>query len=134
MPGPDHARAFELFISYSHRSEAVKDRLLTNLRVLERLGLVSTWTDRAIPPGAAWRAEIEAAIERADAALFVVCADFLASGFCMDVELAAFLRRRWEEGVLILFAVTQEPGSQMARGFLTPRRQARQGFLASLGG
>ena len=105
MPGPDRARPFELFISYAHKSEAVKDRLLTNLRVLERLGLVSTWTDRAIPPGAAWRAEIEAAIERADAALFVVCEHFLASGFCMDTELAAFLRRRREEGVLILFVL-----------------------------
>jgi hypothetical protein len=105
MPGPDRARPFELFISYSHQSEAVKDRLLTHLRVLERLGLVSTWTDRAIPPGAAWRAEIETAIERADTALFVVCADFLVSGFCMDVELAAFLRRRREDGVLILFVL-----------------------------
>jgi hypothetical protein len=105
MPGPDRARPFELFISYSHQREAVKDRLLTHLRVLERLGLVSTWTDRAIPPGAAWRAEIETAIERADAALFVVCEHFLASGFCMDTELAAFLRRRREEGVLILFVL-----------------------------
>jgi len=103
--GPDRDRPFELFVSYSHKSEAVKDRLLTNLSVLERLGLVSTWTDRAIPPGALWRREIEDAIAGADAALFVVCADFLASGFCMDQELPEFLRRQREDGTLVLFVL-----------------------------
>ncbi|HYN79053.1 MAG TPA: toll/interleukin-1 receptor domain-containing protein, partial [Lamprocystis sp. (in: g-proteobacteria)] len=100
----DHERPFELFISYSHKREAVKDRLCKHFSVLEGT-LLSTWTDRAIRPGAPWREEIEAAILRADAALFVVCEDFLASGFCLDTELAAFLRRQREEGVLLLFVL-----------------------------
>jgi tetratricopeptide (TPR) repeat protein len=104
--GPDRDRPFEIFISYSHKSEAVKDRLRTHLSVLERLGLVSsTWTDRAIPPGARWRLEIEEAMARADAAVFVVCEHFLASGFCMDQELPEFLRRQREDGILVLFVL-----------------------------
>lgn len=83
----DHERAFSLFVGYAHHSEAVKDRLLTNLRVLQRLGLVSTWTDRAIPPGADWHDAIDEAIEHADAVIFVVSEYFLASDFCMDEEL-----------------------------------------------
>ncbi|WP_295384949.1 hypothetical protein [uncultured Thiodictyon sp.] len=35
-------RPFELFVSYSHANEAVKDRLLIHLAPLKRTGLVRT--------------------------------------------------------------------------------------------
>ena len=100
-------RPYELFISYAHENEPVKDRLLKHLATLQRQGLVSTWTDRAIPPGSRWREEIESAMARADGAIFLVEEHFLASGFCMDVEVPAFLERRAAEGTLILFVLTQ---------------------------
>ena len=101
------ARPLELFISYAHENEPVKDRLLKHLATLQRQGLVSTWTDRAIPPGSRWRDEIESAIARADGAIFLVEEHFLASGFCMDVEVPAFLERQAAQGTLILFVLTQ---------------------------
>ncbi|WP_295392601.1 toll/interleukin-1 receptor domain-containing protein [uncultured Thiodictyon sp.] len=101
----DFERPFELFVSYSHAAEPIKDRLLVHLAPLKRAGLISTWTDREIPPGELWRDEIAAAIERADGALFIVCADFLNSAFCMDEELPAFLARRRDAGTLVLFVL-----------------------------
>ncbi|WP_295447241.1 toll/interleukin-1 receptor domain-containing protein [uncultured Thiodictyon sp.] len=101
----DFERPFELFVSYSHKSEPIKDRLLVHLAPLKRAGLVATWTDREIPPGELWRDEIAAAIERADGAVFIVCADFLNSAFCMDEELPAFLARRRDAGTLVLFVL-----------------------------
>ena len=99
-------RPYRLFISYSHRSEAIKDRLLIHLAPLKLQGLVSTWNDREIPPGAYWRKEIEQAMNAADAAVFILCADFLASSFCQDVEICDFLHRyREHEQVLILFVL-----------------------------
>ncbi|WP_295446826.1 TIR and AAA domain-containing protein [uncultured Thiodictyon sp.] len=108
--GVQPERPFELFVSYSHANEAVKDRLLIHLAPLKRTGLVRTWTDREIPVGSLWREEIDSALERADAAIFLLCENFLASAFCMDVELPRFLQRHADEGVLILFILTDHCG------------------------
>jgi hypothetical protein len=88
-------------VSYAHAREAVKNRLLLHLAPLLTGGLVSTWTDREIPPGADWRNENQDAIARADGVIFIVCADFVASTFCRDKELPAFLKRRREDGFLL---------------------------------
>ncbi len=97
---------FRLFISYSHKNEAVKDRLLINLAPLKGRGLIETWDDREIPGGADWREEIEAAMAKADAGLFLLDEYFLASPFCMDTEVASFLLRQQQDGALPLFLVT----------------------------
>ncbi|WP_295384947.1 TIR and AAA domain-containing protein [uncultured Thiodictyon sp.] len=62
--------------------------------------------------GSLWRQEIDSALARADAAIFLLCADFLASDFCMDVELPLLLQRHTDEGVLILFVLTDDCGWQ----------------------
>jgi tetratricopeptide (TPR) repeat protein len=103
-PPPD--RPFKLFLSYAHSNEACKDRLKINLAPLARNGWVDVWDDRAIPAGADWRKEIEAAMAASDAAAFLLDDDFLASNFCMDVEVAAFLQRHRDDGTLILFILT----------------------------
>jgi len=44
----------KVFISYSHKDEIWKDRLLTHLSVLDYEGLLHVWTDRRIEVGAAY--------------------------------------------------------------------------------
>ena len=94
---------FRLFLSYAHDSEATKDRLLTHLAPLMAAGLVKVWQDRAISMGDDWKAEIDTAMAESDAVLFLVDANFLASKFCLEVEVATFLQRHHDEGLLILF-------------------------------
>ena len=54
-----------IFISYSHKDEAWKDRLVTQLRVLELEGVFHVWEDRQIATGDEWKPEIEKSMEAA---------------------------------------------------------------------
>ena len=56
MPQP------EVFVSYSHRDERWKDRLVERLAVLETEGRLAVWDDRRIAAGGDWHAEIERAL------------------------------------------------------------------------
>jgi hypothetical protein len=103
-------RPFKLFISYAHKNESCKDRLKISLAPLVRNRWVELWDDREIPAGADWRADIEAAMAAVDAVAFLLDDDFLASGFCMDVEVPAFLQSHRDDGTLIVFVVTDHCG------------------------
>ncbi len=62
--------------------------------MLQRQGVISAWHDRAIPPGGVWEAEILGHLERADIILLLVSADFLASEYCWDKEVAHAMARQ----------------------------------------
>ena len=53
----------ELFYSYSHKDEALKDQLLSHLSNLKRQGIIREWNDRAAGPGAR-EFDIEDMLER----------------------------------------------------------------------
>lgn len=67
----------KVFISYSHKDEYWKNRLQTQLAVLENQGLLSVWEDRQIAAGDEWYPAIEKAIESAHVAILLISADFL---------------------------------------------------------
>jgi tetratricopeptide (TPR) repeat protein len=96
MPGSS------IFISYSHKDEAWKDRLVPHLGVLEREGLLDTWDDRRIGAGANWHEEIQQAIERASVTILLISADFLTSKFILEQEVPRLLERRQAEGLHIV--------------------------------
>src|SRR5688572_28972041 len=91
-----------VFISYSRKDEALKDKLVDHLRVLERLEGVKVWTDAEIPPGSMWREEIEREMATTDVALLLVSASFLASEFISNTEIPALLRRQAHEGLVVI--------------------------------
>ncbi len=70
-----------VFISYSHKDEEWKDRLVTHLDVLQRQGLLSVWQDRLINAGDAWGPEIQKAMDEASLAMLLVSPQFLTSDF-----------------------------------------------------
>ena len=51
--------ALEVFISYSHKYEALRKKLETHLALMQREGLVESWTDRCITAGSRWRNQID---------------------------------------------------------------------------
>lgn len=83
----------EAFVSYSHRDEGLRAELDTYLKLLHRQGLLASWSDRCITAGDDWKGQIDAALERAHLVLLLVSADFLASDYCMDVEMGRALER-----------------------------------------
>ncbi len=91
-----------VFISYNHEDGAALDRLRVHLNPLVDRGLVDFWDDTRIAPGAVWGGEIERAIERADVAVLVVSADFLASDFITKHELPRILERHLRSEIELL--------------------------------
>lgn len=97
-----------VFLSYSHRDEAWKDRLMRHLTVLEEQRLVELWEDRRIEAGGAWERQIEEAIEASNVAVLLVTASYLTSRFILDVEIPRLIERRDREGIQI-FPIIVEP-------------------------
>lgn len=83
----------ELFFSYSHRDQELRDELERHLSLLKRRGVISTWHDRRIGAGSEWAGEIDEHLERASLILLLISADFLSSDYCYDVELRMAMER-----------------------------------------
>jgi hypothetical protein len=89
-------------ISYSHQDEAWKDKLATQLTVLQKLGLLDPWDDRRIGAGLDWRPAMQAAMDRAAVAVLLISADYLSSDFIMGEEAPRLMQRRAEEGLRVI--------------------------------
>ena len=82
MPAP-----VDVFFSYSHEDEGLRNELAAHLKLLERNGYIRGWHDRRIEPGNDWKRAIDANFEKARIILLLVSSDFLASDYCYDVEM-----------------------------------------------
>jgi formylglycine-generating enzyme required for sulfatase activity len=89
----DRDDALNLFFSYSHRDEALRDELAKHLRPLEREGAIRPWHDRRIDAGGDWHGAISEHLETADVVLLLISSDFIASDYCFDVEMTRALAR-----------------------------------------
>lgn len=91
----------KVFISYSHKDDAWCERLVTQLGVLEKEGLVDVWTDRKLAAGAEWRTELDAQSLSAKIAVLLVSAAFLTSDFVRQKEVPEILERHKQNGMRI---------------------------------
>ena len=90
-----------IFISYSHKDEAWKERLMTHLQVLALEDYFEVWDDRQIATGDDWFPEIEQAIEQASLAVLLVSVNFLTSKFIRGEEIPRMLQRRTKAGLRV---------------------------------
>jgi tetratricopeptide (TPR) repeat protein len=91
-----------VFISYSHKDEEWKDRLVSHLGVLQQEGLLNLWEDRRIAAGDDWYEEIEGALNNASVAVLMISANFLNSNFILNDEVPRLLERRKSEGIRVI--------------------------------
>lgn len=77
----------KIFFCYSHKDESLRDELEKHLKMMERQGLIINWHDRRIVPGKNWSNTIDANLENSDIVLPLLSPDFLASDYCMEVEM-----------------------------------------------
>jgi tetratricopeptide (TPR) repeat protein len=77
----------QLFYSYSHKDEKLRDQLEAHLSTLKRERLIAGWHDRRITAGTEWKGAIDDNLKNARIILLLVTANFLASDYCNDVEL-----------------------------------------------
>lgn len=76
-----------IFISYSHRDSKLFEELIAHLAALRREGAILAWNDRMIGAGDEWKEEIDQNLEAADLILLLVCAQFINSDYCYDIEM-----------------------------------------------
>jgi hypothetical protein len=91
-----------LFFSYSHKDEALRDELDKHLSILKRQGIINVWHDRRINAGSVVDTEISNNLKNANIVLLLVSSDFLASDYCYDKEMQhAMKMHKNKEAVVI---------------------------------
>jgi hypothetical protein len=85
--------SIDIFFSYSHKDEELRNELAAHLSVLRRQGIIREWHDRKIVAGEEWNGKIGANLDAAGIILLLVSSDFLYSNSCYDVEMTRALER-----------------------------------------
>jgi len=88
MPKP-----IEIFFSYAHEDEELRDELAKHLSILQRQGTITAWHDREITAGSEWAGDINEHLNLADIILLLISSDFMASDYCYDKEMTRALER-----------------------------------------
>jgi len=97
----------DLFFSYSHEDEDLRNELEIHLAMLKRQGLIRAWHDRRIPPGEDFDAAISEQLETANIILLLVSPYFLASKYCYEVEMTRALERHRSGEAVVLPVILQ---------------------------
>lgn len=106
-PEPRHTFPIEVFISYSHKDEALKDSLHEHLAGLTRAGKIKPWQDRAIEAGTEWDAQIKAHLESAGIILLLITPPFINSEYCFDKEMQRAMERHEEGSARVIPIITR---------------------------
>jgi hypothetical protein len=85
--------AIEVFISYSHKDQALREELEIHLSNLKRQDIISSWYDGDITPGAEWEPQIIERLTSAQLILILISADFIHSDFCYSIEMKRAIDR-----------------------------------------
>ncbi len=111
------AETVEVFFSYAHKDEDLRDQLAEHLAGLRRQGVIREWHDRKILPGEQWADIIDERLNTADIILLLVSPAFLNSDYCYDNEMKRAIERH-NEGSAVVVPVIARPcdwqGSQFS--------------------
>lgn len=98
----------EVFYSYAHDDEALRDQLDNHLKILQRQHIITSWHDRDIAAGTAWEDQIDTHLETAGIILLLISPDFIASHYCWDKELKRAMERH-EAGEACVIPIILQP-------------------------
>jgi hypothetical protein len=96
------ARPLSVFISYSHRDEALKQELEDHLAPLRRQGKILPWHDRNLEAGAEWNKQILNSFDAADIILLLISPRFMNSDFCYGKEMQRAMARHRNGDVKVI--------------------------------
>ena len=83
----------KIFITYSHKDKAKKDKLIECLVVMKKQDMITIWNDNEILSGDDWRDDISKNLNDSDILLYLVSAASLASENC-NKELGIALKEK----------------------------------------
>ena len=90
MPQTD---PIEIFYSYSHKDESLRDELDMHLSMRKRQNLITGWFDREIEGGEEFEPKIMQHLNSASVILLLVSPAFIASDYCYEKEMARAMER-----------------------------------------
>lgn len=106
----DRMNPVKIFISYSHKDEALMEEFFEFLQPLKYAGRIDIWSDRAIGVGNVWDEEIKAALEASKIIILLISPSFLASTYINRVEITrAFELRKDPEKKAIIVPLMLRP-------------------------
>ena len=83
----------EVFISYAHKDESLRQALDDHLALLKSRHLIDAWHDRRIESGGNWAKAIDKHLSSARLILLLVTPAFIRSEYCMGFEFKQALKR-----------------------------------------
>ncbi len=88
-----HPNSFEVFYSYSHRDEELRQQLQNHLTILRRQEIITDWHYRKIGAGSEWEGEIDEHLNRARIILLLISSNYIASDYCYEIEMQRAMER-----------------------------------------
>src|SRR6266571_8771379 len=102
------SNAVDIFYSYSHKDEDLRNKLVEHLSTLRRQGYINEWYDRQILAGTDWAQEIDAHLNSASLVLLLISPSFIASDYCYSIEMQRALERH-EAGESCVIPILLKP-------------------------
>lgn len=91
-----------VFFSYCHADEVLRDQLEKQLAMLKRQGVIDSWHDRRIGAGQEIDAAIDEHINSDEIILLLVSPDFIASDYCYNIEMARAMERHNAKEAIVI--------------------------------
>jgi len=85
--GKPMPKEVEIFFSYAHEDEKLRNELIKHLSILRRIGMAMLWQDQDISAGSEWEKAIMTHLATADIILLLISSDFMDSDFCYSKEM-----------------------------------------------
>jgi hypothetical protein len=105
---PNSPAPIDVFVSYSHKDNDLRSKLVTHLSSLKRQRKIADWFDREIEAGAEWEAQLKDKLESSPVILLLISADFLASDYCYDIEMKRAIERH-KLGMALVIPIILRP-------------------------
>ena len=91
-----------VFFSYSHKDEELRDELEIHLSGLKRQNIISAWHDRRISAGEEFGSKISQYMEDADIILLLVSPYFINSDYCYEIEMKRSMEKHELDEAIVI--------------------------------
>jgi TIR domain-containing protein len=85
--------AYEVFISYSHQDQTLRQKLENHQANRKRQNIIAAWYDGDITSGTEWQPQIMEHLNSAQIILLLISDDFMASAFHYSIEMTSAIDR-----------------------------------------
>lgn len=94
----------KIFISYAHKDESFKDKLIKHLTTLKEMGIADEWNDRELSPGSLLYEEIDDNLKDSEVFLLLISSDYISSYSCYKNEFPKIFNK-WQDGTALIIPI-----------------------------